>query len=322
MIRSVVAAWLSLVLVVGSRADLARRPGGRSRQAGAAEIPRRAQEARRTQEGRTEEGRTQGRAKKDEPKKDEPKKDEPKKDEPKKDEPKKDEPKKDEPKKEEAKKADAPGTPIGATKKAAPKASQDQALRRDRHERGQERPRPVPGPPDRRQDLLRDPDRRRSARRCSGSRQLEKTAGRLRLRRLARWATAWSAGSSAGDDILLRDVKYDDPRRRQGPDQERRRGDLGRADHRGLARQGVWQGQGAGDRGDRAVHRRPARVQRRQAAQRRGRRPAGGRSSRASRRSREHRDQGPDDLPPAAAAGRGPAGPAADGRRRLRARAA
>ena len=67
--------------------------------------------------------------KKDEPKKDEPKKDEPKKDEPKKDEPKKDEPKKDEPKKDEPKKpadekkADVPVPPSAPAKKASTKNS-------------------------------------------------------------------------------------------------------------------------------------------------------------------------------------------------------
>ena len=56
--------------------------------------------------------------------------------------------------------------------------------------------------------------------------------------RVVRW-------EQRGDDILLRDVKYEHPRRRERPDQGRRRGQLGRGDHRGLPDQGVRQGQGA-----------------------------------------------------------------------------
>ena len=62
--------------------------------------------------------------KKEDPKKEDPKKDEPKKDEPKKDEPKKDDPKKDDPKKDETKKADAPAPPSAASGAATNKAAE------------------------------------------------------------------------------------------------------------------------------------------------------------------------------------------------------
>ena len=73
----------------------------------------------------------------------------------------------------------------------------------------------------------------------------------------------------------------------------------------------------------RAVHRRPARVQRPAAAQRQRGRPAADVHREGQGVPREHRGQGPDDLPPAAAAGRlGPGGPPLADRRRRRAGAA
>ena len=99
MIRSVVAAWLSLVLVVGMALTT---PGGPALAQDKPEPQKSPEEPKKPDEPKKDE------PKKDEPKKEEPKKDEPKKDEPKKDEPKKEEPKKDEPKKEEPKKPETP----------------------------------------------------------------------------------------------------------------------------------------------------------------------------------------------------------------------
>ncbi len=132
MIRSVVAAWLSLILVVGSALT---SPGGPALAQDKPE-PRKSPEDPKKDEPKKDEPK-KDEPKKDEPKKDEPKKDEPKKDEPKKDEPKKDEPKKEEPKKEEPKKPEEPkkdeprrpeptGRPFGgggAMRKAATKDS-------------------------------------------------------------------------------------------------------------------------------------------------------------------------------------------------------
>ena len=104
MIRRVLVAWFSLVLVVGFALI---SPGG----------PVMAQNQPEPQKSPDE-------PKKEEPKKDEPKKEEPKKDEPKKEEPKKDEPKKEEPKKDEPKKTETPasgssGRPGGPSRKSA-----------------------------------------------------------------------------------------------------------------------------------------------------------------------------------------------------------
>jgi hypothetical protein len=100
MIRSVVAAWLSLVLVVGAALTA---PGGPALAQDKPDPQKSPEDPKKPDEPKKEEPK-KDEPKKEEPKKDEPKKEEPKKEEPKKDEPKKEEPKKDEPKKEEPKK--------------------------------------------------------------------------------------------------------------------------------------------------------------------------------------------------------------------------
>ena len=119
MIRSFVAAWLSLVLVVGAALTA---PGGPALAQDKPEPQKSPEDPKKPDEPKKEE------PKKEEPKKEEPKKEEPKKEEPKKEEPKKEEPKKEEPKKEEPKKpADTskstPEGPRGPTRKAATKDS-------------------------------------------------------------------------------------------------------------------------------------------------------------------------------------------------------
>ena len=140
-----------------------------------------------------------------EPKKDEPKKDEPKKEEPKKDEPKKDEPKKDEPKKEE-KKADAPAAPTPTTKKAAAKPSKvkpyDEIVTADfKSDSGLFF---VHKSDDR---ILYEISTDMLGKEMIWVRHIEKAAtgvmnGSPMPERVVRWELR-------GDDVLLRDVKYD-----------------------------------------------------------------------------------------------------------------
>ena len=110
--------------------------------------------------------------------------------------------------------------------------------------------------------------------------------------RVVRW-------EQRGDDILLRDVKYEIRADVSDPIKDAVKATLAGGDHRGLPDPGVRQGQAAGDRRDLGLHRRPARVQRQGAAPRQRDRPAADVHREGQGVPDQHRGQGDDDLPPA-----------------------
>jgi hypothetical protein len=197
MIRSVLAAWLSLFLVVGAALI---SPGGPALGQDKPELQISPQEPKKPD------------APKDEPKKDEPKKDEPKKEEPKKDEPKKDEPKKDEPKKDEPKKPDTP--------KAAPESSRGAPFRKAATKESKVKPYDDVITPETKSDnglfmvhrlderILYEIPADALGKEMLWVTQIEKTGagtgygGSPAGDRVVRW-------EQRGDDILLRDVTFD-----------------------------------------------------------------------------------------------------------------
>ena len=148
-------------------------------------------------------------------------------------------------------------------KKAAPKQTRRSSLTTrssptDVQERGS---RPVPGPPDRRQGLLRDPDRRPGQGHALGHADREDPA-RQRLRRQPGRRPGGALGAAGRRrPAARRQVSTSGPTSRTRSRTPSRRTRSTPIIER-LPGAGLRQGQGAGHRGDRAVHGRPARVQR------------------------------------------------------------